>query len=175
MPNLQKKDVLTTGQVAKILRVAPNTVVKLVDTGALNGWKIPGSKDRRVDSCEVRAFCSANNIPLYLTENLDVKLRQIWFLAQEEEPHLKLISQIIKLVAPDCIFKTYRPEGISFRAGQEKPDLVIINYDVEGRDRVLEVVKAVSQHVKVLVVHNENMSQTVEALCRSKGVTMMRF
>ena len=42
------KDVLTTGEVAKICNVAPRTVSKWFDTGALTGYRIPGSKDRRI-------------------------------------------------------------------------------------------------------------------------------
>ena len=42
------KDVLTTGEVAKICSVAPRTVSKWFDSGALHGYRIPGSKDRRI-------------------------------------------------------------------------------------------------------------------------------
>ncbi len=38
----------TTGQVAKRLGVAPRTVCKWVDSGRLLGFKLPGSKDRRI-------------------------------------------------------------------------------------------------------------------------------
>ena len=41
-------DVLTTGQVAKICNVAPRTVSKWFDSGQLRGYRIPGSKDRRI-------------------------------------------------------------------------------------------------------------------------------
>src|SRR5579862_2648637 len=44
----QLKDVLTTGEVAKICNVAPRTVSKWFDSGALTGYRIPGSKDRRI-------------------------------------------------------------------------------------------------------------------------------
>src|SRR5512140_1444860 len=43
-----EKDVLTTGEVAKICNVAPRTVSKWFDSGSLKGYKIPGSKDRRI-------------------------------------------------------------------------------------------------------------------------------
>jgi excisionase family DNA binding protein len=39
----------TSGQVAKILRVAPRTVQTWIDQGILKGYRLPnGSKDRRV-------------------------------------------------------------------------------------------------------------------------------
>ena len=46
------KEVLTTGEVAKICNVAPRTVSKWFDSGQLQGYRIPGSKDRRI--CDER-------------------------------------------------------------------------------------------------------------------------
>jgi len=40
--------VYTTGQVAKICKVAPRTVSKWFDSGRLKGYRIPGSQDRRI-------------------------------------------------------------------------------------------------------------------------------
>ena len=42
------KKVFTTGQVAKICKVAPRTVSKWFDSGRLKGYRIPGSQDRRI-------------------------------------------------------------------------------------------------------------------------------
>jgi len=42
------KKVFTTGQVAKICKVAPRTVSKWFDSGRLRGYRIPGSQDRRI-------------------------------------------------------------------------------------------------------------------------------
>src|SRR5262249_61528897 len=40
---LEMKKVFTTGQVAKICKVAPRTVSKWFDSGRLRGYRIPGS------------------------------------------------------------------------------------------------------------------------------------
>lgn len=58
------KDVLTTGEVAKICNVAPRTVSKWFDSGALKGYKIPGSKDRRIPVSQLVRFMKAHGIPL---------------------------------------------------------------------------------------------------------------
>src|SRR5205823_90621 len=42
------KTIFTTGQVAKICKVAPRTVSKWFDSGRLRGYRIPGSQDRRI-------------------------------------------------------------------------------------------------------------------------------
>ena len=58
------KDVLTTGDVARLCHVAPRTVTKWVDTGVLRGYRIPGSRDRRVPLANLLAFMQAYGIPV---------------------------------------------------------------------------------------------------------------
>src|SRR3977135_3759627 len=58
------KDVLTTGEVAKICNVAPRTVSKWFDSGALRGYRIPGSKDRRIPINQLIRFMKQHGMPL---------------------------------------------------------------------------------------------------------------
>ncbi len=57
------KNVLTTGDVAKICNVAARTVSKWFDTGQLKGYRIPGSKDRRIPLSELIRFMKVHNMP----------------------------------------------------------------------------------------------------------------
>jgi len=57
------KNVLTTGDVARICNVAPRTVSKWFDNGQLKGYRIPGSKDRRIPVSELVRFMKVNNMP----------------------------------------------------------------------------------------------------------------
>jgi len=57
------KNVLTTGEVAKICNVAPRTVSKWFDSGQLKGYRIPGSKDRRIPVNELIRFMRLHNMP----------------------------------------------------------------------------------------------------------------
>src|SRR4030042_7126460 len=57
------KNVLTTGDVAKICNVAPRTVSKWFDNGQLKGYRIPGSKDRRIPLSELLRFMKVHNMP----------------------------------------------------------------------------------------------------------------
>lgn len=59
-----QKTVLTTGDVARICNVAPRTVSKWFDTGQLRGYRIPGSKDRRIPLDQLIRFMKAHGIPL---------------------------------------------------------------------------------------------------------------
>jgi excisionase family DNA binding protein len=58
------KDVLTTGEVAKICHVAARTVSKWFDSGQLNGYRIPGSKDRRIPVSNLVQFMRSHGIPM---------------------------------------------------------------------------------------------------------------
>ena len=59
-----RKTVLTTGEVAKICSVAPRTVSKWFDSGRLRGYRIPGSKDRRIPVDQLIRFMRGHGIPL---------------------------------------------------------------------------------------------------------------
>ncbi len=82
----KRKDVLTTGQVAQICNVAPRTVTKWFDSGQLKGYRLPGSRDRRIPTSELIRFMKAHDIP---TDTLEVgKIRVLiidsdWKSAEE--------------------------------------------------------------------------------------------
>ena len=57
------KNVLTTGDVARICHVAPRTVSKWFDKGQLKGYRIPGSRDRRIPVSELVRFMKLHNMP----------------------------------------------------------------------------------------------------------------
>src|SRR5512140_1458731 len=61
---MKHKEVLTTGDVARACHVAPRTVSKWFDTGELRGYRIPGSRDRRIPVDQLVAFMRAHGIPL---------------------------------------------------------------------------------------------------------------
>ena len=57
------KRVYTTGQVAKLAKVAPRTVSKWFDSGDLKGYRIPGSLDRRIPYESLLDFFRRHNMP----------------------------------------------------------------------------------------------------------------
>lgn len=75
-----RKDVLTTGDVARICRVAPRTVSKWFDTGKLRGYRIPGSRDRRIPMTQLVAFMRAHGIPL---DGLDQGCCRVMLLSRD--------------------------------------------------------------------------------------------
>jgi excisionase family DNA binding protein len=61
---MKRKEVMTTGEVARICHVAPRTVSKWFDSGKLRGYRIPGSRDRRIPIQQLVQFMRAHGMPL---------------------------------------------------------------------------------------------------------------
>lgn len=81
MSTHSQKNVYTTGEVAKLCNVAPRTVSKWFDSGQLRGYRIPGSKDRRIPQEQLVRFMRSYGIPL---NGLDTGARRVLVLDQDE-------------------------------------------------------------------------------------------
>ncbi len=88
---IKQKDVLTTGQVAQICRVAPRTVTKWFDSGKLNGYRIPGSRDRRIPTSELISFMKTHNMP---TEQLEKGKLRILLIDSQPEAARRLAAEL---------------------------------------------------------------------------------
>lgn len=103
------KNVLTTGDVAKICHVAPRTVSKWFDNGQLKGYRIPGSKDRRIPMSELIRFMKVHNMP---TSELTVGQLRI-LIADSNE---KTSSAIAEALSSKTDYEV-RTVGSNFAAG----------------------------------------------------------
>ena len=63
------KKIYTTGEVAKLLGININTVIKWFDDGKIEGFRLPGSRERRITHSALLQFMNGNNIPLELIQN----------------------------------------------------------------------------------------------------------
>ncbi len=64
------KKTLTTGDVAKICDVTPETVAHWIDKGELRGFYLPGGKTRRVIRANLIEFMKRNHIPIEIKEEI---------------------------------------------------------------------------------------------------------
>src|SRR5215207_9823380 len=62
------KDVYTTGEAAEICKVSQQTIIRCFDAGRLSGFRVPGSKFRRIPREELIRFMRTNSIPLDIVE-----------------------------------------------------------------------------------------------------------
>jgi excisionase family DNA binding protein len=123
------KQVLTTGQVAKICRVAPRTVSKWFDTGQLRGYRIPGSKDRRIPLAQLIRFMRAYGIPM---DGLDLIDKPRILIVDEEPDLIQLISRSLEDTGR---FDT-RVAQSAFEAGavvsEFHPQTIVADVDIPG-------------------------------------------
>lgn len=68
--------VFTTGQVAKICQVSHRTVAQWFDAGRLKGYRIPGSRDRRIPEEQLIKFLGDHGMPLDLIRQYDAELEK---------------------------------------------------------------------------------------------------
>src|ERR1700733_3632738 len=57
------KAVFTTGEAAEICKVSQQTIIRCFDSGRLKGFRVPGSRFRRIPRDALLAFMRENGIP----------------------------------------------------------------------------------------------------------------
>src|SRR6201986_722205 len=87
------KKVFTTGQVAKICKVAPRTVSKWFDSGRLRGYRIPGSQDRRIPREHLLRFLKEHGIP---RGDLGAKVSQKVLVVGADPPMLSSLREHLR-------------------------------------------------------------------------------
>jgi excisionase family DNA binding protein len=148
----RQKDILTTGEVAKICNVAPRTVSKWFDSGQLRGYRIPGSKDRRIPLNALIRFMKAHNIPL---DGLQSGKTRVLIVDDESE-----IVDVLQKVLTEQANYEVRTAHSGFAAGIEcekfRPHVLLLDMhlgDIDGPE-VLKLVRESSdlQLTKVLAM-----------------------
>jgi excisionase family DNA binding protein len=129
------KKVFTTGQVAKICKVAPRTVSKWFDSGRLRGYRIPGSQDRRIPREHLIRFLKEHGMPLGELEGEG--FHKILIIGAEK----LFIDRVKELLPEDDDFK-YETANSGFEAGIQAesfhPDTIIIDMAM-GRSEALQI------------------------------------
>jgi len=69
------KKIYTTGEVAKLLGININTVIKWFDDGRIQGFRLPTSNDRRIPVSNLISFMRQHSIPMDLLES-DTPMRR---------------------------------------------------------------------------------------------------
>lgn len=129
------KKVFTTGQVAKICKVAPRTVSKWFDSGRLRGYRIPGSQDRRIPRDNLIRFLKEHGMPLGELE--EEGWHKILIIGAE-----KLLIDRVRELLPDDEDYKYELANSGFEAGIQAesfhPDTIIIDLSM-GRSEGLQI------------------------------------
>ena len=79
---MSTKTVFTTGEAAKICKVSQQTIIRCFDNGTLKGFRVPGSRFRRIPRDQLFAFMRDNGIP---TDALESGKRKVLIVDDDEE------------------------------------------------------------------------------------------
>lgn len=126
-----QKKVFTTGEAAKVCKVSQQTIIRCFDSGRLNGFRVPGSRFRRIPREELIRFMRENDIPI---ETIGSDRKRV--LIVDDEP--EIVSLMTELLEGDGRFEV-RSAATGYDAGMEterfKPHLIVLDYmlpDING-------------------------------------------
>jgi excisionase family DNA binding protein len=127
------KTVFTTGEAAKICKVSQQTIIRCFDNGQLKGFRVPGSRFRRIPREALYKFMKDNGIP---TDALESGKRKVLLVDDDAE----LVELILKFLDEDGRFET-RVAQNGFDAGmmvkEYHPDLIVLDVmlpDINGKE-----------------------------------------
>jgi len=162
------RNVLTTGDVAKICNVAPRTVSKWFDSGQLKGYRIPGSKDRRIPVSELIRFMKVHNMP---TTALSAGKMRVLIVDSNENAASALADTLRTKAGYEV-----QTVGSNFETGviaqKFAPHVLLINLLAEGITAT-EICKNIRaneelQTIKVIALANQ-LSESESAALLQKG------
>ena len=134
------KDVLTTGEVAKICNVAPRTVSKWFDSGALHGYRIPGSKDRRIPLNQLIRFMKHHGMPLNGLMTGSVRI----LIVDDERDVVEVLEKILEDEAKYEVEVTQGGFAAGVTAEKFRPHVILLDMHLKDVDAP-EVAKQVKK------------------------------
>jgi len=125
------KQVFTTGEAAEICKVSQQTIIRCFDSGRLQGFRVPGSRFRRIPRVELMRFMRDNDIPLDVLESGKKRI-----LIVDDDPDIIELFQ--DALGRDGRFEI-KTASTGYDAGMFtesfKPHLIVLDYmlpDING-------------------------------------------
>lgn len=125
------KTVFTTGEAAEICKVSQQTIIRCFDSGRLKGFRVPGSRFRRIPREALIAFMKDNGIP---PDSLESGKSRV--LVVDDDP--EIVELFVDVLSRDGRFEV-KTASTGYDAGilthEFAPDLIILDYmlpDING-------------------------------------------
>jgi excisionase family DNA binding protein len=161
------KTVFTTGEAAEICKVSQQTIIRCFDSGRLKGFRVPGSRFRRIPREALIAFMKDNSIP---PDNLDNGKLKV--LVVDDDP--EIVELFIDVLERDGRFEV-KTAATGYDAGmmtnEFRPDLIILDYmlpDVNG-NVVCRTIRAKEEFAdtKIIIVSGVVNQDEIDELKRA--------
>ena len=127
------KTVFTTGEAAKICKVSQQTIIRCFDSHQLKGFRVPGSRFRRIPRDNLYAFMRDNGIP---TDALDSGRRKI-LVVDDDEDLMELICDALERDGRMEVRSVNNGFGAGMMNKEFRPDLIVLDVmlpDINGKE-----------------------------------------
>jgi len=171
------KNLFTTGEAAEICNISQQTIIRCFDSGRLDGFRIPGSRFRRIPRENLIKFMKDNGIPL---DNLkSEKGGKVKVLIVDDDA--EIIELMVDVLSRDGRFEV-RTAGSGYDAGlqteQFRPDVILLDYmlpDVNG-NIVCRTIKSNSDYesIKIIIVSGVANPEEVEDLLGAGAIDFIK-
>ncbi len=125
------KELFTTGEAADLCNLSQQTIIRCFDSGRLRGFRIPGSKFRKIPRDSLLKFMRDNNIPMMSMQSGKKRL----LIVDDDAEIVELMSDVL---IRDGRFEI-KTASTGYDAGimtqKFRPDLILLDYmlpDVNG-------------------------------------------
>lgn len=168
MVDVQTRAVFTTGQVARICKVSQQTVIRCFDSGRLKGFRVPGSRFRRIPRESLIYFMKSNQIPL---DALETGKKRVLVVDDDEA----IVEMFTELLGRDGRFEV-STASTGYEAGikteQFRPDVILLDYklpDINGTGVCRTIRRNKDyEHIRIIIISGVADPDEVEEL-RSAG------
>ena len=168
------KELFTTGEAAEVCRVSQQTIIRCFDSGRVEGFRVPGSKFRRIPRTSLVKFMKDNSIPI---EYLDSGRKKI--LVVDDDP--EIVELLVDALGQDGRFEV-KTASSGYEAGMQtqvfRPDLILLDYmlpDVNG-NVVCQTIKRNPEFedIAIVIVSGVVKQDEIEQLLKSGAVDFIK-
>ncbi len=161
------KDLFTTGEAADVCKVSQQTIIRCFDAGRLKGFRVPGSRFRRIPRQSLVKFMKENNIPL---DSIESGKRKVLIVDDDAE----IVELIVDILTRDSRFET-KTASSGYEAGiatqRFRPDLILLDYmlpDVNGNVVCQTIRKNPEfENIKIIIVSGVVKQDEIDQLIKS--------
>lgn len=168
------KDLFTTGEAAEVCRVSQQTIIRCFDAGRLEGFRVPGSRFRRIPRQSLVKFMKENKIPL---DTIESGKRKVLVVDDDAE----IVELIVDVLDRDGRFETETASS-GYEAGiateRFRPDLILLDYmlpDVNG-NIVCQAIRGNPEfeNIKIIIVSGVVKRDEIAQLIKSGAEDFIR-
>ena len=161
------KELFTTGEAAEICRVSQQTIIRCFDSGRLEGFRVPGSKFRRIPRESLVKFMKDNAIPL---DGMETGKKKVLVVDDDAE----IVDLLVEVLSRDGRFDV-KTATSGYEAGIQtqrfRPDCILLDYmlpDVNGNVVCHTIRKNPEfENIRIIIVSGVIKQEEIDQLLKS--------